>query len=86
MAHTEEPTIRYVEIHGVMHYWIEETAGAELADEAEANCALWAAAPELLAACKALLPIAEAYLQHAPSHPDNAKLEDVRAAIARATK
>jgi hypothetical protein len=36
----------------------------------------------LRAALKAILPLAEGYLRRsAPSHPDNAKLEDARAAL-----
>lgn len=31
-----------------------------------------------------ILPLAEAYLKAAPTHPDHAKLEDARAAIASA--
>lgn len=42
-------------------------------------------APELLDALTAILPLAEAYLKSAPSHPDNAKIEDARAAIGAAT-
>ncbi len=50
-----------------------------------ANAALVAAAPELYDALVALLPLAEQYLWRAPSHPDNAKIEDARAAICKAT-
>lgn len=35
----------------------------------------------LMEIIKDLLPIAEAYLKQAPAHPDNAKLEDARAAL-----
>jgi hypothetical protein len=38
---------------------------------------------ELRSALAALLPLAEAYLRSAPTHPDNAKLEDARALLAR---
>jgi hypothetical protein len=48
------------------------------------NGALLAAAPELLEALRDILPLAEAYLKSAPTHSDNAKLEDARAAIAKA--
>lgn len=59
---------------------IATVMGENMADDAR----LIMAAPELLAACKMLLPMAESYLRSAPSHPDNAKLEDARAAIAAA--
>lgn len=36
----------------------------------------------LLEALEMILPLAEAYLSGAPSHPDNAKLETARAIIA----
>lgn len=39
---------------------------------------------ELLSALSMVLPLAEAYLRKAPDHPDNAKLETARAAIAKA--
>jgi hypothetical protein len=42
------------------------------------------AAEDMLAALKLILPLAEEYLSSAPSHPDNAKLEDARAAIRKA--
>ena len=48
------------------------------------QCDLHKAAPDLLAALRYMLPLAEAYLSGAPSHPDNAKLEDARAAIRKA--
>lgn len=40
---------------------------------------------ELLAALKDILPMAEAYLKSAPSHPDHSKLETARAAISKAS-
>jgi hypothetical protein len=40
--------------------------------------------PTPLEALKLILPLAEAYLAQAPSHPDHAKLESARAAIAQA--
>lgn len=39
---------------------------------------------ELLATLKVILPLAEAYLNNAPSHPDNEKLEKARAVILKA--
>ena len=36
---------------------------------------------EALEALRAILPLAEAYLKGAPTHPDNAKLEDARALV-----
>lgn len=53
-------------------------------EECNANARLIAAAPELLEALENLLPMAEKFLRNAPSHPDNAMLEDARAAIAKA--
>ena len=47
-------------------------------------CPTHKAAPTLLAALDTVLPMAAAYLKSAPSHPDNAKLEDARAAIRQA--
>lgn len=55
-----------------------------LQDMHQANAALVSAAPELYESLAALLPLAEAYLSSAPSHPDNGKLEDARAALAKA--
>jgi hypothetical protein len=40
--------------------------------------------PSLLEALEMVLPLAEAYLAEAPSHPDQAKLESARAAIVAA--
>jgi hypothetical protein len=54
------------------------------ASESAANARLIAAAPDLLAALKLILPIAESYLKKAPGHPDNGKLADARDAIAKA--
>lgn len=51
---------------------------------AEANASLIAAAPEMYEALRWVLPLAESYLAKAPGHPDNAKLESARAAIAKA--
>jgi hypothetical protein len=51
--------------------------------EAEANRRLIAGAPTVLAALKDVLPLAEAYLRLAPSHPDNAALVAARDAIKR---
>lgn len=56
-------------------------------DVARENARLMAASPTLMGLVEALteiLPLAEEYLKSAPSHPDNAKLEDARAAIAKA--
>lgn len=39
---------------------------------------------ELTDSLAMILPLAEAYLQSAPSHPDNAKLETARGALADA--
>ena len=39
---------------------------------------------DLISALGKLLPLAEAYLRSAPTHPDNAKLEDARAVLAKA--
>lgn len=44
---------------------------------------LIAAAPEMARLLAKLLTMAEDYLKAAPSHPDNAVLEDVRALLAR---
>jgi hypothetical protein len=44
-------------------------------------CPMHLNAPAMLEALKEVLPLAEAYLKSAPGHPDNAKLEDARAAI-----
>ena len=52
--------------------------------ESEANANLIAAAPEMYEALEWMLPMAEAYLKHAPSHPDNAKLETTRYVLAKA--
>jgi hypothetical protein len=49
-------------------------------------CTLHEAAPEMAEALGWLLPMAEAYLQGAPSHPDHAKLETARALLARIPK
>lgn len=50
------------------------------------NARLFAAAPDLLGSLREILPLAEAYLKSAPGHPDNARLEDARAAIRKATE
>ncbi len=39
---------------------------------------------DLISALGELLPLAEAYLRSAPTHPDNAKLEDARAVLTKA--
>lgn len=52
--------------------------------EAEANARLMAAAKDLCDAVGMLLPMAEAFLAGAPTHPDNAKLESARAALRKA--
>lgn len=44
------------------------------------------AAPDLLAALRTILPLAESYLKGAPGHSDNAKLEDARAALVKAVR
>lgn len=54
-------------------------------DQWQADARLIATAPELLAALRDVLPLAEAYLRHAPAHPDNGRLADARDAIAKAT-
>lgn len=54
--------------------------------EDEANACVIAVAPELLEALRDMLPLAEAYLRGAPTHPDNARLEDARDAIRKATE
>ena len=45
---------------------------------------LFAASREMYQALTNLVALAEAYLRYAPSHPDNAKLEDARAALVKA--
>lgn len=71
--------------HGCVRYYDEITQGAESDDEAEANCKLWNAAPELLEALKAALP----FIPHTADgtkdvlHP---VLSQARAAITKATR
>lgn len=60
--------------------------GVKTHDEFTANAQLLATAPELLQSVEWLLPLAEAYLKAAPTHPDNAKLESARAAVRKATE
>ena len=49
-------------------------------------CPLHAQARAMLDTIRVLLPMAEAYLRHAPSHPDNATLEDARAILRAVTE
>jgi hypothetical protein len=58
--------------------------GGEHVDQNGANARLMAAAPELLAALKNILPLARAYLKRAPSHPGHAKIADAYDAIEKA--
>jgi hypothetical protein len=44
---------------------------------------LMAAAPELLAALRNVLPLARKYLKHAPSHPDHDKIDNAYDVIER---
>jgi hypothetical protein len=55
-------------------------------DHTIADARLIAAAPDLLIALRMILPLAEAYMKGAPTHADNAKLEDARAALVKAAR
>lgn len=62
----------------------ESDWGAREIGWSDADYRLIAAAPDLLSALKLVLPLAERYLAKAPTDPDNAILEDARAAIVKA--
>jgi hypothetical protein len=67
---------------GVPAWSVVDSDGGMIAQvPREADARFIAKAPDIMQVVAWLLPMAESYLAGAPSHPDNAKLEDARVLV-----